>query len=325
MTILVTGAGGFIASHLTEALLHGGYKVRALIHYNSRGSWGNLEGLKQDLKDNLDVRLGDVTDSYFMRDLVKDCDVVFHLAALIGIPYSYHAPASYVATNVQGTLNVLDACRQSSIRRVVVTSTSEVYGTAIKTPIDETHPLQAQSPYSASKIAADKLAESYFCSFDLPVTVVRPFNTYGPRQSARAAIPTIAAQIVAGLAEIRLGSLWPERDLTFVEDTVAGFIALANCEDAVGQVINLGSGQKISIGALAERMIRLSGKEIPVRSTEDRIRPDKSEVGVLLADTTKAHRLTGWAPHISLHQGLQRTLEYVATHLQEYRPNSYQQ
>src|SRR4030095_7737416 len=325
MTVLVTGAGGFIASHLTEALLHNGFKVRALIHYNSRGSWGNLEDLKQDLKDNLDVRLGDVTDSYFMRDLIKDCDVVFHLAALIGIPYSYHAPASYVATNVQGTLNVLDACRQSSIRRVVITSTSEVYGTAIKTPIDETHPLQAQSPYSASKIAADKLAESYFCSFDLPVTVVRPFNTYGPRQSARAAIPTIASQIVAGLPEIRLGSLWPERDLTFVDDTVAGFIALANCEDAVGQVINLGSGQKISIGALAKRLISLSGKEIPVRSTEDRIRPDKSEVGVLLADTTKACRLTGWAAHISLDEGLKRTLEYVSAHLQEYRPNSYQQ
>jgi NAD dependent epimerase/dehydratase len=324
MIALVTGAAGFIGSHLTEALLRRGHTARALAHYNSRGSWGHLDEIDHDLRGKLDVRLGDITDPYLMRDLVAGCDIVFHLAALIGIPYSYHAPASYVATNINGTLNILEACRQADVRRTMITSTSEVYGTARYTPIDESHPLQGQSPYSASKIAADKLAESFFCSFGLPVTVVRPFNTYGPRQSARAVIPTIAAQIAAGMPEIRLGSLWPERDLTFVEDTAGGFIALAECDEAIGQVVNLGTGQKISIGALAERMVELSGKDLPVRSTEERARPVNSEVGVLVADTTKARRLTGWEARISLDDGLRRTMECVAANLERYRPETYQ-
>jgi len=244
--VLVTGAGGFIGSHLVETLLRSGCSVRALVRYNSRGSWGHLEELKPDLQDRLDVRLGDVTDPYLVRDLVAGCGVVFHLAALIGIPYSYRAPASYVATNVGGTLNVLEACRQAGVRRVIVTSTSEVYGTARYTPIDEAHPLQAQSPYAASKIAADKLAESYFCSYDLSVVILRPFNTYGPRQSARAVIPAILAQALAGAREICLGNLEPRRDLMFVEDTVQAFLLAAEAPGIEGETIHFGQGDFIT-------------------------------------------------------------------------------
>ena len=229
MNVLVTGAGGFIGSHLVEALLRSGDKVRALVRYNSRGSWGHLDTLRADPPSVLDVHFGDVTDTDFVRRLVADCDIVLHLAALIGIPYSYYAPSSYVVTNVLGTLNILEACRHANVRRVVLTSTSEVYGTARCTPIDEAHPLQGQSPYSASKIAADKLGESYFCSFDLPVVILRPFNTYGPRQSARAIIPTVLTQALVNAHEIRLGNLDPRRDLTFVEDTVARFCSCAGC------------------------------------------------------------------------------------------------
>lgn len=323
MKALVTGAGGFIGSHLCEALLNKGYQVRALVRYNGPGRRGHLEPFA-DRFPNLEVRLGDVTDPYQVRELVNGSDVVFHLAALIGIPYSYTAPASYVAVNVNGTLNVLEACRRAAVGRLLVTSTSEVYGTACREPIDESHPLQAQSPYAATKIGADKLAESYHRSFGLPVTVVRPFNTYGPRQSARAVIPAIAAQISAGLPELRLGSLWPQRDLTFVEDTVGGFIALAECREAVGETVNLGSGRKISVGELAQIMVRLGGRKMAVRSEDSRSRPSASEVGVLLADTTKAARLIGWASRVSLEDGLKRTLDYVANHLVDYRPAEYQ-
>lgn len=320
---LVTGAAGFIGSHLTEALLEKGVHVRALVHYNSTGSIGHLSEISPELTQRLQICRGDITDSFYVRELVQGCDTVFHLAALIAIPYSYEAPASYVATNVNGTLNVLEACRREGTRRVLVTSTSEVYGTARYTPIDEAHPLQGQSPYSASKIGADKLAESYYCSFNLPVTTVRPFNTYGPRQSARAIIPTIAAQITAGLPEIRLGSLWPERDLTFATDTAAGFLALARCEAAIGEVVNLGSGKKISVGALAERMLAISGRDVPIVATDERARPEKSEVGVLMADAQKARQLTGWSPAVSLDEGLRRVLEYVGDRSSEYRPGEY--
>lgn len=328
MTVLVTGAGGFIGSHLVEALLDRGYAVRALARYNGRGNWGHLEqvaaGLDAERRGRLEVRLGDVTDPFFVADLVRGCELVFHLAALIAIPYSYEAPASYVSANVTGTVNVLEAARRSGVKRVLITSTSEVYGTALYTPIDEKHPLQGQSPYSASKIGADKLAESYARSFGLAVTTVRPFNTYGPRQSARAVIPTIASQIAAGFAEVRLGSLWPERDLTYVADTAAGFVALAECEAAVGEVVNLGTGKKISVGELAREMIRLSGREIAIREMEERTRPADSEVGLLLADTTKVRRMTGWEPKVPFEQGLGATMDYVARNLHLYRPAEYQ-
>lgn len=320
MKALVTGAAGFIGSHLCEALLAKGYAVRAMTKYNSSGHRGHLEGL---VHPALEVIAGDVTDHFQMSEVVKGCDVVFHLAALIGIPYSYAAPASYVAVNVQGTVNILEACRREEISRVLVTSTSEVYGTARYEPIDEAHPLQGQSPYSASKIGADKLAEAYYNSFGLPVTLVRPFNTYGPRQSARAVIPTIASQVAAGLNTIRLGSLWPERDLMFVEDTAAGFIALAECPAAIGETVNLGTGRKISIGALADKMVTLSGRTIEVITEDQRTRPEKSEVGILLADASKAQRLTGWQSRVTIDEGLARTMEYVARHLNHYRPQEY--
>src|SRR6266851_6156877 len=250
MTILITGATGFIGSHLTELLLREGHRVRAIARYNGRGDIGHLSALPPELLDQLDIRFGDVTDTFLMRDLVASCDIVLHLAALIGIPYSYVAPASYVSTNVSGTLNVLEACRQAKVRRVIVTSTSEVYGTAIYSPIDEKHPLQGQSPYSASKIGADKFAESYYRAFSLPVITIRPFNTYGPRQSARAVIPTIVSQALSE-PEIRLGSLAPIRDLNFVKDTVAAFLAIAAADGAIGKTINVGAGKGISIGELA--------------------------------------------------------------------------
>lgn len=323
MKALVTGAGGFIASHLVDVLLEDHYPVRALVHYNSRGYWGHLERLRSESQDRLDVQLGDVTDPYLVRHLVDGCDVVFHLAALIGIPYSYHAPASYVATNVGGTLNVLEACRRAGVRRVIVTSTSEVYGTARYAPIDEAHPLQGQSPYSASKIAADKLAESYFCSYDLPVVILRPFNTYGPRQSARAIIPTILAQAIAGAKEIRLGNLSPRRDLTFVEDTAKAFLLAAEAPDIEGETIHFGQGEAVSVEELAHKCLEVVGSNARVVSMPERQRPDKSEVGLLLCDASKAKRLLGWAPCVSLEEGLHRTADYIRAHLEEYRTEDY--
>lgn len=323
MTVLVTGAGGFIGSHLVQALLGHGHDVRALAHYNSRGSWGHLDDHAPCSSDRLSVRLGDVSDPYLMRDLVAGCDVVFHLAALIGIPYSYHAPASYVATNVNGTLHVLEACRQANVRRVIVTSTSEVYGTARYTPIDESHPLQAQSPYAASKIAADKLAESYFCSFGVPVVVLRPFNTYGPRQSARAFIPTILAQAIAGAVDVHLGSLEPQRDLTFVEDTVRAFILAAEKPGIEGMTIHFGQGVAVSVADVAHRCLEVVGSAARIVSVMERQRPEKSEVGLLVCDATRAHQLLGWRPRVTLDAGLRQTAEYVAAHLDQYRVGMY--
>lgn len=320
---MVSGAGGFIGSHVTEALLCAGHTVRALVHYNSRGSWGHLAELGSQWLDRLDVRLGDVTDAYLMRELVSGCEVVFHLAALIGIPYSYHAPASYVATNVIGTLNVLEACRQAKVRRVIVTSTSEVYGTARYTPIDERHPLQAQSPYAASKIAADKLAESYFRSFDLPVVILRPFNTYGPRQSARAVIPTILAQALSGARQIRLGNLEPRRDLTYVEDTVRAFLAAAEAPGIEGETIHFGQGHAVSVREIAEKCLAVVGSDAEIVCDDQRRRPDRSEVELLLCEPSKARQLLGWTATVSLDEGLARTAAYVRRHLTEYQAERY--
>lgn len=322
MKILLTGAGGFIGSHLTELLLTFDHSVCALVHYNSRGDWGLLAGVTQ-ADGRLQVEFGDITDAFLVRNLVADCDVVVHLAALIGIPYSYTAPASYVSTNVTGTLNVLEACRTAKIRRVVVTSTSEVYGSAIYTPIDEKHPLQGQSPYSASKIAADKFTEAYFRSFDLPVVTLRPFNTYGPRQSARAVIPTILAQALSGSDEIQLGNFAPKRDLTYVEDTARAFLLAATTPGIEGETIHCGQGTAISIGDLAELCLKLVGSSAKIVSVNDRFRPDKSEVELLLCDPSKAKKLLGWKPEVSLEEGIKRTSEYVRKHLSDYRPDRY--
>jgi NAD dependent epimerase/dehydratase len=323
MKFLVTGAGGFIGSHVVEALLAAGHEVRALAHYNSRGSWGHLDETDAPARERLDVRLGDVTDAAMVRELVDGCDVVLHLAALIGIPYSYRAPASYVATNVSGTLNVLEACRAARVRRVVITSTSEVYGTARYTPIDEKHPLQAQSPYSASKIAADKLAESYFRSFDLPVATLRPFNTFGPRQSARAVIPTVMAQALNGVPEIRLGNLEPKRDLTFVEDTAQAFLLAAEAPGVEGEVVHFGQGQAVGVGELAQRCLDAVGSKARIISVPERQRPEKSEVGLLLCDAAKARRVLHWTPRVTLDEGLCRTADYLRQHLVDYRHGQY--
>jgi dTDP-glucose 4,6-dehydratase len=320
-TVLVTGAAGFIGSHLVEALMREGVQVRAFVHYNSRGSFGLLEALGPMLKD-VEIITGDLRDHDRVRHAVQGCAAIFHLGALIGIPYSYTSPADVVATNVGGTLNILDAARHLGIERTVLTSTSEVYGTPLYVPIDEKHPLQAQSPYAASKIAADKLGESYFNTFDVPVTIVRPFNTYGPRQSARAIVPTIITQALA-LGRVRLGSLHPRRDLLYVEDTVSGFIAAAKTEPAVGRVINLGTGGDLSIGELAEHIILTLGISAPIEHDENRVRPTHSEVQRLLANYTLATELLGWQPHYTLEEGLRRTIHYVKEHLADYRAELY--
>jgi NAD dependent epimerase/dehydratase len=323
LRVMVTGAGGFIGSHLVEALVGAGSRVKALVRYNSRGSWGHLEGLAPEVRDSMEVVLGDMRDAQFIRNQVRGCDAVFHLAALIGIPYSYEATESYVDTNVRGTLNVLQAAREADVQKIVVTSTSEVYGTACYTPMDEKHPLQAQSPYSASKIAADKLAESHHLSFGLPVVTVRPFNTYGPRQSARAVIPTIVSQVLAGGDALRLGSLEPVRDLTYVEDTVRGFLRAGVSEQAVGQVINLGTGQGISIGDLAQIIMQIVGRKLPIVADADRVRPQGSEVRLLIAKTERARDLLGWEPEVSLTEGLKRVIEYISANMVAYRVGSY--
>jgi NAD dependent epimerase/dehydratase len=323
MRVLVTGAGGFIGSHVTEQLLAAGYSVVALAHYRGDGSWGHLQPFSGAQPSNLEVCLGDVTDAFFVRKMVAECDAVLHLAALIGIPYSYIAPASYLATNLQGTLNVLEACRHEKTRRVIITSTSEVYGTARYTPIDEEHPLQGQSPYSASKIAADKLAEAYFRSFDLPVAILRPFNTYGPRQSARAVIPSTMTQALLGASSVQLGNLSPQRDLTFVSDTARAFVSALSAEGIEGEVIHFGQGWAISIGELAERCLRAVESSARVAASVDRLRPEKSEVGLLVCDAAKARKLLGWAPSVDLDEGLRRTAEYLRLHLSQYRAGDY--
>ncbi len=320
--VLVTGAGGFIGSHLTETLLQFGARVRALVHYNSRNDWGLLELVHPDLRRQLEIVAGDITDPFGVSRAVADCEVVFHLAALIAIPYSYLAPANYVAVNCGGTLNLLEAARQHRVRRFIHTSTSETYGTAQYTPIDEEHPLKGQSPYSASKIGADKLAESYFLSFGTPVATIRPFNTYGPRQSARAVIPTIISQGLTG-DTIRLGSLTPVRDLNFVSDTVAGFLKVAESEQAIGQVINVGSGKSVSIGQLAQTSIALLGGKKEIICEEQRVRPEASEVMELLCNYQKAKALLGWEPKVSLEEGLGRTIAFIQDNLARYKPDLY--
>jgi NAD dependent epimerase/dehydratase len=322
--VLVTGAGGFVGSHLTESLLEAGLDVRAMVHYNSLGTWAHLDELERAKSERLDVIAGDIADPFMVSQAVEGCDVVFHLAALIAIPFSYRAPHSYVATNVVGTLNVLEACRRHAVSRLVHTSTSETYGTAQYTPIDERHPLQGQSPYSASKISADKLVEAYHRSFDLPAATLRPFNTFGPRQSARAVIPTVITQALQG-DRVSLGSLTPVRDLTFVADTVAGFKAVAECDEAIGQVINVGNGRGISIGDLAARILRLLGREESCRIAQDdaRVRPEKSEVFELICDNTRAKDMLGWRPTVSLDDGIAKTVSYVEDNLDRFKAELY--
>jgi NAD dependent epimerase/dehydratase len=319
-TVLVTGAGGFIGSHLAERLVRAGANVRALVHYNALGSWGWLDS--SALQHEMEVLAGDVTDRDSVRRAAAGASVIFHLAALIAIPYSYHAPASYVRTNVEGTLNILQAARERDVSRVVHTSTSEVYGTALYAPIDEVHPLQGQSPYSATKIGADKMAEAFNLSFGVPVVTVRPFNTFGPRQSARAVIPTIIVQCLAG-RPVSLGNTRPTRDMNYVSNTVDGFMAAALAPDAVGRTVNLGSGREISIGDLAQLIGRLVGQPIAVQEDAQRVRPAGSEVERLLADNRLASELLNWTPAVPLEEGLQRTIDWIREHPERYRADVY--
>ncbi len=318
--VLVTGAGGFIGSHLSESLCREGARVRALVHYNALASRGWLDD--SELSDELEIVAGDIADADSVRQAVQGVDVIFHLAALIAIPYSYVAPASYVRTNINGTLNVLQAAREAGTERVVHTSTSEVYGTALQVPISEEHPVQGQSPYSASKIGADKIAESYHCSFEVPVTTVRPFNTFGPRQSARAVIPTIITQCISG-KKVKLGSLSPTRDMNYVANTVNGFMLAAAVPEAIGRTINLGFGKEISINDLAQMIARLTGAEIELESDDSRVRPEKSEVERLMADNRLAKELLGWTPEVDLENGLQKTIDWMRENLDKYRPGVY--
>ncbi len=321
-TVLVTGAGGFIGSHLTQELVERGAKVRALVRYNARGEWGNLDFLSLETRAQLEVLAGDVRDPFFMDGAIEGVDTVFHLASLIAIPYSYAAPQSYVDTNISGTLNVLQAALRHQTPKIVHTSTSETYGTALYTPIDEKHPLQGQSPYSASKIGADKLAESYHRSFALPVATIRPFNTFGPRQSARAVIPTIIAQALSR-DHIELGSLSPVRDLTFVSDTVNGFLGVAQAEACVGEVTNVGNGSGIIIGELAQKILSLMGRDLPITSSEDRVRPENSEVFTLICDNSLARERMDWRPEISLDDGLRAVIDWVSENLSRFRADIY--
>ena len=322
MKALVTGAAGFIGSHLTELLVREGYDVKAFVHYNSNSNRYNLEYLPKEMMDDIEVIPGEISDPFSVDKAVEGCDVVFHLAALIGIPYSYVAPGSYVATNVSGTLNVLEACRKHGVERMLNTSTSETYGTAQYVPIDEKHPMVGQSPYSATKIAADKLAESFWLSFRTPVTTVRPFNTYGPRQSMRAIIPTITAQALSG-DTLKLGSLDPVRDLTFVTDTARGFLAASRSDKVIGEVVNLGVGDGPSIGQLVERIGALLGKELIVEQDPARIRPANSEVMRLISNNEKARALMDWEPQVSLDDGLKEVIKFVEANLSQYKVNIY--
>jgi NAD dependent epimerase/dehydratase len=308
--VLVTGAGGFVGSHLVERLVREGASVRAFLHYHSRGDWGHLEHSEQEIRDAIEVVAGEIQDGFSVARALADREVVFHLAALIGIPYSYRAPKSYLDTNALGTLNVLEAARSSDVERFVHTSTSEIYGTARYTPIDEQHPLQGQSPYSASKIAAEKLVESYGHSFGMPITILRPFNTFGPRQSLRAVIPTIVAQALAG-EPVRIGSTEPIRDFTFVEDTVRAFLAVADTPSTIGATLNVGSGEGIAIGSLAELILDVADCDLPLLLDAQRIRPRSSEVLELRCDARRLHAATGWEPAVSLREGLQRTVAWM--------------
>lgn len=324
-TVLITGADGFIGSHLTELLIKEGYDVSAFVYYNSFNSWGWLDTLPKELLSQIKIIAGDVRDPHCVKKALKNIEVVYHLAALIGIPYSYHAPDNYVDTNIKGTLNILQASLENNVKRVLVTSTSEVYGTALAVPIDEKHPKQPQSPYSATKIGADAIAESFYRSFNLPVTIVRPFNTYGPRQSARAVIPTIITQLLNGIENIKLGSLHPTRDLVFVKDTVAGFLAIANASNTIGEEINIATQEEIPVGELAELLKQMINPAASIISDDVRIRPEKSEVERLLGSNQKIKMLTGWQPAHTLEQGLEQTIEWFSNqqNLQKYKADIY--
>jgi NAD dependent epimerase/dehydratase len=321
--VFVTGAGGFIGSHLAEELVRRGARVRAMTHYDSRPHRSNLEFLDRALYEEIEFLAGDVRDPFFVQEAMTDVDVVFHLAALIAIPFSYVAPASYFETNVRGTLNVLEACRRNGVAKIVHTSTSECYGTARVRPINEGHPLQGQSPYSASKIGADKIAESFHLSFELPVATLRPFNTYGPRQSARAVTQTILSQLLSGADELRLGSLDPERDLMYVADTVRAFIALAEHDAAVGELINAGTGRAVTIGELAKMAMTVVGREVSITCDPRRVRPQKSEVMALICDNTKARETVGWEPQVSLEEGLGHCADFIREHLDLFKADEY--
>ncbi len=323
MKALVTGADGFIGSHLTEKLLEAGHQVRAFVFYNSFNSWGWLDTLPKDKLREIEIFAGDVRDPNGVRKAVAGMDEVYHLAALIAIPFSYHSPDSYVDTNIKGTLNILQAARDHNTSRVLVTSTSEVYGTAQYVPIDEKHPFQGQSPYSATKIGADRLAESFYRSFQLPVTIVRPFNTYGPRQSARAVIPTVITQLLDGKTDIKLGAVTPTRDFNYVLDTVAGFQAIAQTAATIGEEINIASGTEISIGELAAELIRQVNPAARIESEEIRLRPENSEVNRLLGSNHKLTQLTGWQPQYTLAQGLQETIAWMEHNLDRYKTDIY--
>jgi dTDP-glucose 4,6-dehydratase len=329
MKILISGADGFIGSHLTEALVRAGHDVRAFVLYNSFNSWGWLDHCDEDVENKFEVFAGDIRDPNGVRTAMKGCDAVLHLAALIAIPYSYHSPDTYVDTNIKGTLNIVQAARDLSVSRVIHTSTSEVYGTAQFVPITEDHPLQGQSPYSASKIGADQIAMSFYTSFDTPVTILRPFNTYGPRQSARAVIPTIITQIAAGNRQIKLGALSPTRDFNYVADTVAGFVAALTSEKSLGKVINIGSNFEISIGDTAQAIAKVMGTEIEIVSDEQRLRPAKSEVERLWASNEKANELLDWQPKYGgiegFYSGLEKTVAWFrdSSHLKFYKSEIY--
>lgn len=321
--VVITGADGFIGSHLTEQLVELGANVTALAQYNSFNSWGWLDTLDKNILNSINVVTGDIREYDNMKRLIKGNDVVFHLAALIAIPYSYLSPMAYVRTNVEGTTNVLEACREYDIEKVIHTSTSETYGTALYVPIDEKHPMQGQSPYSASKIAADKMAESYYRSFNTPVATIRPFNTYGPRQSARAVIPTIISQILAGKKEIELGSLTPTRDFNYVKDTANAFIKIAESDKTIGEVINAGSNHEISIGDLVEKIINITGENVKIICDEERLRPEKSEVNRLWADNKKIKDLTDWKTNYSLDEGLKETIEWIRNNMNYFKTDIY--
>lgn len=321
--ILVTGSDGFIGSHLVEELIKQGYKVKAFVYYNSFNTWGWLDSFPKAILNEIEIFQGDVRDPNGVREAIKDVDEVFHLAALIAIPFSYHSPDTYVDTNIKGTLNVLQAARDLGTSRVLITSTSEVYGTAQYVPIDEQHPYQGQSPYSATKIGADRLAESFYRSFSMPITIVRPFNTYGPRQSARAVIPTIITQLLAGKEEIELGSLTPTRDFNYVKDTVNGFIEIAKSNKTIGEEINIATQQEISIGQLASELIKQINPKARIVCDERRLRPEKSEVNRLLGSNEKIKRLTNWKPQFTFEQGLAETIEFFRHNLDKYKTDIY--
>ncbi|AYF55127.1 SDR family NAD(P)-dependent oxidoreductase [Clostridium botulinum C] len=322
--VLVTGAEGFIGSHLTERLVELGADVTALVQYNSFNNWGWIDTFDKNIKDSIKVITGDVREYDNVKRMVSGQEVIMHLAALIAIPYSYLSPMAYVRTNVEGTTNILEACREEkNIEKIVHTSTSETYGTALYVPIDEKHPMQGQSPYSASKIGADKMAESFYKSFNLPIATIRPFNTYGPRQSARAVIPTIISQILAGKREIKLGSLTPTRDFNYVKDTAEAFVKIAESDKTIGEVINAGSNYEISIGDTVKKIIKLIGHDVKVLCDEERIRPEKSEVNRLWADNTKIKNLTDWTPKYSIDEGLAETIEWIKNNMQYFKTDIY--